>query len=81
MLNLGACQLLPENRYYYHKLFFVPVYIDMTANTNHSSTPNLRIAHRITFLGTLSKAFFEIHKAKGKGKLRKLVMAQCTNLG
>jgi len=26
----------------------------MTANTNHSSTPNLRIAHRITSLGTLS---------------------------
>ena len=29
----------------------------MTADTNHSSTPNLRIAHLITSLGTLSKAF------------------------
>jgi len=29
----------------------------MTADTNYSSTPNLRIAHLITSLGTLSKAF------------------------
>jgi len=29
----------------------------MTADTNHSSTPNLHIAHHITSLGTLSKAF------------------------
>jgi len=29
----------------------------MTADTNHSSTANLRISHRITSLGTLSKAF------------------------
>jgi len=28
----------------------------MTADTNYSSTPNLRIAHLITSLGTLSKA-------------------------
>jgi len=33
---------------------FISVYIDMTADTNHSSTPNLRIAHLITYLGTLS---------------------------
>jgi len=36
----------------------VPVYIDMTANTSHSSTVNLRIAYLITSLATLSKAFF-----------------------
>jgi len=36
---------------------FAPVYINMTADINHSSTPILRIAHRITSLGTLSKAF------------------------
>jgi len=29
----------------------------MTADTSHSSTPNLRIAHLITSLGTLSKAY------------------------
>jgi len=61
MLNLGAYQPLPQTSYCYHKLFlttvFAPVYIDMTADTNHSSTPNLRIAHLITSLGTLSKAF------------------------
>jgi len=37
---------------------FAPVYIDMIADTNHSSTPNVRIANLITSLGTLSKAFF-----------------------
>ena len=36
---------------------FAPVYIDMTANTNYSSTHNLCIAHRITSVGTLSKDF------------------------
>jgi len=35
---------------------FAPVYIDMTANTKHSSTPNLHIAHLITPLGTLLRA-------------------------
>ena len=34
------------------QLFFAPVYIDMTADTNHFSIPNLRIAHLITSLGT-----------------------------
>ena len=57
MLNLGACQLLPQNRYYYHKLYRCKnscYNIDMIADINHSSTPNLRIAHRITSRGTLS---------------------------
>ena len=36
----------------------------MTADTNHSSTPNLRIAHLITSLGTLSKAFSKSTKPK-----------------
>jgi len=36
----------------------------MTADTNHSSTPNVRIAHLITSLGTLQKTIFQIHKAK-----------------
>ena len=52
MLNLGAYQLLPENIY-----CFAPVYIDMTANTSHSSSPYVGIAHLITSLRTLSKAF------------------------
>jgi len=43
---------------------FVPVYIDTTANTSHSSTPNLCIAHLITSLGTLSKAFSKSTKPK-----------------
>jgi len=48
MLNLGA---YPQN----HVLTtaFAPVYVDMTADTNHSSTSNLRIAHLITSVGTL----------------------------
>ena len=36
---------------------FAPEYIDITADTSHSSTPSLRIAQLITSLGTLSKAF------------------------
>ena len=36
---------------------FGPAYIDITAETSHSSTPSLRIAQLITSLGTLSKAF------------------------
>ena len=43
---------------------FAPVYIDMTAAINHSSTPSLGITHLITSLVTLSKNFFQIHKAK-----------------
>jgi len=43
---------------------FAPVYTDMTADTNHSSTPNLCIAHRITSVGTLSKAFSKSTKPK-----------------
>ena len=43
---------------------FAPVYIDTTADTNHSSTPNLRIAYHITSLGTLSKAFSKSTKTK-----------------
>ena len=41
------------------------MYIDITANTSHSSTPSLRIAQLITSLGTLSKAF---SKSKKKPK-------------
>jgi len=37
---------------------FAPVYIDMTADTDHSPTANLCIAHLITSVGT------QIHKAK-----------------
>jgi len=43
-INLGANWPLPQNSCCYHKLFFncfTPVYIDMTANTKHSSTSNL----------------------------------------
>jgi len=36
---------------------FAPVYIDMTANANHSSNPKLHIAHLITSLGTYQKLF------------------------
>jgi len=36
---------------------FAPVYIDITADTNHLSIPNLHIAHLITSLSTLSKLF------------------------
>ena len=36
---------------------FAPVYIDITADTSHSSTQSLCIAQLITSLGTLSKAF------------------------
>jgi len=43
---------------------FAPVFIDMNANTSHSSTPNLCIAHLITSLGTLSKAFSKSTKPK-----------------
>jgi len=35
---------------------FAPIYIDITADSSHSSTPSLRIAQLITTLGTLSKA-------------------------
>jgi len=38
-------------------IVFAPRYMAITADTNHSSTPNLRKAHLITSLGTLSKAF------------------------
>jgi len=41
-----------------------PVYIDITADTNHSSTPTLCIAYLITSLGTLSKAFSKSTKPK-----------------
>ena len=62
MLNLGAYQLLPQNIYCYHKLLYIclsaPVYIDVTANTNHSSTPYfIRIAHLTISFETQSKAF------------------------
>jgi len=65
-MNLDAYRPLPQNRYCNHKLFFTtvfaPVYIDMTANTNHFSTPNLHIAHLITSFRTLSKAFSKFTK-------------------
>jgi len=50
MLNLRAYRPLPHNHYCYHKLFlqlFLHQYTDMRADTNHSSTPSLRIAHLI----------------------------------
>jgi len=56
---VGAYRLLPKNHYCYHEMLtvFALVYIDMTADTNHSATPNLCAAHLITSLGTLSKLF------------------------
>ena len=63
MVNLGAYQPLPQNSYCYHKLFlqlFAPVYIDMTADSNHSSAPNLHVAYFITSLVTLSKSQIEL---------------------
>ena len=43
---------------------FASVYMDMTADTNHSSTPNLCIAYLITSLRTLSKSFSKSTKRK-----------------
>ena len=43
---------------------FAPVYINMTADTSRSSTPNLCIAHLITSLKTLSKDFSKYTKPK-----------------
>ena len=71
MLNLVA--LLPQNLCYYHKLFwrpvFAPVYIDITADTSHSSTRSLCIAQLITSFGTLSKAFSKSTKQNQKSFL------------
>ena len=43
-------------------LHFACVYINMTADTNYSSTPNIRIAHLITSLGILSIIFGYLKK-------------------
>jgi len=43
---------------------FAPVYIDMTADTNRSSTHSLCIAHLITSVRTLSKAFSKYTQPK-----------------
>ena len=45
------------------------MYIDITADTSHSSTPSLRIAQLITSLGTLSKAFSKSTKPKYNSKI------------
>jgi len=61
------CMPLSQNHYCYHKLFlqlFLHQYTDMTVDTNHCSTPNLGIAHLITSLRTLSKAFTKSTKPK-----------------
>jgi len=44
---------------------FAPVCIDITADTNYSSTPNLHIAHLVTSLGTLWKAVVEFYSILG----------------
>src|SRR5260221_10336835 len=41
-----------------------PSYIDITVDTNHSSTPDFLRAHLITSRGTLSNAFSRSTKAK-----------------
>ena len=41
-----------------------PSYIAITEATSHSSTPNFHIAHCVTSLGILSKAFSESTKPK-----------------
>jgi len=62
------CQLtcvVPDKIQAGHKMILcVCVYIDMTADISYSLTPNLCIAHFITSLGTLSKAFSKSNKAK-----------------
>ena len=42
-------------------------YIALTARITHSWTPALLIAHRRTFLGTWSKGFCKVTKAKYRG--------------
>jgi len=71
MLNLGAYQPilpLPQNSYVtincsYNWLVFAPVYTDIIANTNHSSTPNLS-SPSISLLSERYQKLFPIHKPK-----------------
>jgi len=65
-LHQHLCLHSTCNCYYklFLQLFFAPAYIEMIADTNHSSTLNLCIAHIITHLRTQSKAFSKSTKRK-----------------
>jgi len=54
--------------------------VDMTADTSHSSAPNLRIAHLVTFLGILSKAFAKGHSRSIHPKKIKISTRPSPNL-